>query len=159
MTANSSAAHNPRVRSGHRWLPWKSRTRSLTSRAWDWVPDWGTTVGDGPISSVISAVLFIVTFPFMIPALLVTPLFLLDSLLQWIVFPFAVAFRLIGALPVVVWVKVGDQTPYEERVQGWRRAKARSAELGDLARANPSMTTASAAAISSVDDPYQYGPR
>ncbi|WP_156515360.1 hypothetical protein [Dietzia timorensis] len=147
------------MKSGRRWLPWKSRTRSLTSRAWDWAPDWGTTVGDGPISSIISAVLFIVTFPFMIPALLITPFFLLESLLQWIVFPFAVALRLIGAIPVVAWVKVGDQAPYEERVHGWRRAKARSAELADLARANPSMATTSAATMSSVDDPYQYGPR
>ena len=95
----------------------------------------------------------------MIPALLVTPFFLLESLLQWIVFPFAVFLRMIGALPVIAWVKVGQQAPYEERVHGWRRARARSAELGDLARANPSMTTASAAAMPSVDDPYQYGPR
>lgn len=159
MTASSSAPHNQRVKSGRRWLPWKSRTRSLSSRAWDWVPDWGTTVGDGPISSIISAALFIVTFPFMIPALLITPFFLLESLLQWIVFPFAVALRLIGAIPVVAWVQVGNQTPYEERVRGWRRAKARSAELGDLTRANPSMTTTSATTMPSIDDPYQYGPR
>lgn len=131
----------------------------MTSRAWDWVPDWGRTVGDGPISSIISAALFIVTFPFMIPALLVTPFFLLESLLQWLVFPFVAVLRMVGLLPVVVWVKVGSQTPYEERVRGWRRAKARSAELGDLARANPSVTTMSAAAMPGVDDPYQYGPR
>lgn len=159
MTSTPSAPHNLRVRSGRRWLPWKSRTRSLTSRAWDWVPDWGRTVGDGPISSIISAALFIVTFPFMIPALLVTPFFLLESLLQWLVFPFVAVLRMVGLLPVVVWVKVGSQTPYEERVRGWRRAKARSAELGDLARANPSVTTMSAAAMPGVDDPYQYGPR
>ena len=95
----------------------------------------------------------------MIPALLVTPFFLLESLLQWIVFPFAVFFRMVGVLPVVTWVKVDDQAPYEERVRGWRRAKARSAELGDLARAHPLMATASAASMSSVDDPYQYGSR
>ena len=131
----------------------------MTSRAWDWVPDWGTTVGDGPISSIISAALFIVTFPFMIPALLVTPFFLVESLLQWLVFPFVVVLRVVGVLPVVAWVKVGNQTPHEEPVRGWRRAKARSAELGDLARDNPSMTTMSAAALPGVDDPYQYGPR
>lgn len=102
---------------------------------------------------------FILVFPFMIPALLVTPFFLLESLLQWIVFPFAVFLRLVAALPVAAWVQVGNQTPYEERVRGWRRAKARSAELGDLARANPSMATTSAATMPSVDDPYQYGPR
>lgn len=141
-------------------LPWKSRTRSLTSRLWDWVPiSSGSSSGDDPISAVLTVLWFILVFPFIIPALLVTPFFLLESLLQWIVFPFAVLLRMIGALPVVAWVKVGDQTPYEETVRGWRRAKARSAELGDLARANPSMTTASAAAMPSVDDPYQHGPR
>ena len=160
MTASSSAPHNQRVKSGRRWLPWKIRTRSLTSRLWDWVPvSSGSSSGDDPISAVLTVLWFILVFPFMIPALLVTPFFLLESLLQWIVFPFAVFFRLVGALPVVAWVKVGDQIPYEETVRGWRRAKARSAELGELARAKPSMTTASAAAMPGIDDPYQYDSR
>lgn len=156
---DGSAAPNLKVRSGRRWLPWKSRTRSITSRAWDWVPDWGTNLGDGPISSVLGALLFIFTFPFMVPALLVTPFFVLESLLQWVVFPFVLLLRVMGVLPVVAWVQVGQYAPYEEQVRGWRRAKIRTAELKAAAAANPSMTMDSAVATSHSDDPYQYDPR
>lgn len=150
--------HNAAVKSGRRWLPWKSRTRSIAARAWDWVPNWGTSLGDDPISAVLGALLFIVVLPFMIPALLVSPFFLLESLLQWLVSPFVLVLRLTAVMSVPVWVKVGDQTPHEERVRGWRRAKARTVELRNIALANPSLSMGSATAMHD-GDPYQHGRR
>ena len=156
---DGSTTPNLQVKSGRRWLPWKSRTRSLTSRLWEWVPSWGFSSNDDPISTVVAVLWSILVLPFMIPALLISPFFLIESLLQWMVFPFVLLFRMTGVLPVVVWVAVGHQAPYEERVRGWQRARARTAELENITLANLSMTVDSAAVTSQCDDPYQYGQR
>lgn len=38
--------------------------------------------GDDPVSAVLGLIWFVLVLPFMIPALLMTPLFLIESLLQ-----------------------------------------------------------------------------
>lgn len=109
--------------------------RRVTSAAWDWVPDWSTNhFGDDPISSAVGTVLFLIGLPFMVPALLVTPFFLLESALQWSCLPIALAARALGVLPVTVWVKENGSVVHTESVRGWARARARRDALAGRRR-------------------------
>lgn len=120
--------HGP-VKVGRRWLPWRSRTRSATAEAYDWLPLWGKPTGDDPISVTLGLIGFIICLPLLIPAFLMTPIFLAESLLQWLVLPFAVLLRMLGVLPVEVDARRGDGAVYRERVNGWARAKERKRQL------------------------------
>ncbi|MFV0532101.1 MAG: hypothetical protein ACK5MR_00425 [Cumulibacter sp.] len=83
-------------------MPWRSRTRGWVAETWDWVLSWGKRGGDDELSSILAMIRFILCLPLMIPAAVMTVLFLIESLAQWIVMPFAVLLRLCGLIPVVV---------------------------------------------------------
>lgn len=118
------------IKVSRRWLPWKSRTRKAASTAWDWVPDWGRSyVSDDPVSSTLAAIGWIIALPFMIPALLVTPFFLLECLLQWLCFPFALVLRFAGIIPVAIETTRRGEILHTERVTGWGKARARRDEF------------------------------
>lgn len=119
---------------GRRWMPWRSRTREWTSSAWDLVPTGpANSVGDDPVSAVLGLIWFVLVLPFMIPALLMTPLFLIESLLQWIVMPFAILLRMMGVLDVEVDARQAGGFKHVERVSGWGAAKERMREIAHLA--------------------------
>ncbi|WP_153504392.1 hypothetical protein [Cumulibacter manganitolerans] len=122
-----------RVVIGRRWLPWRSTTRRAFTGAWQLVPDWGTGFGDDPVSAVLGLIVLVVTLPFMIPALLITPFFLAESILQWLVLPFAVLARAAGWVPVEVDVRHGSGARYAERVAGWGAARARMRQIAAIA--------------------------
>lgn len=119
---------------GRRWMPWRNQTRRLTSAAWDLVPTGPVgSLGDDPISGILGLLWFVLVFPFMIPALLVTPFFLLEALLQWIAMPFAVLLRMMGMTDVEIDVKQPGGVRHVERVRGWGAAKERMRMIGHLA--------------------------
>lgn len=110
-------------------MPWRSRTRSLTSRAWDWVPVSGNWSADDAVSATIALVLFIVMLPLYLPAAVMTVVNLIESIAQLIVMPFAILLRLMGVLHVEVVARDSDGRVHREDVKGWARAKQRQAAL------------------------------
>lgn len=123
---------------GRRWLPWRSRTRGWARSAWDLVPDWATPLGDDPVSAFIGLLAFVICLPLTIPALLISPLFLIESLLQWLCLPFAVLARMLGWVDVEVEVEraqpTGRELLHAERVRGWGAAEQRIEQIAELAR-------------------------
>lgn len=109
-------------------MPWPSLTGSWCARAWDLVPSNGPD-GDDPISSVIGAVLFVLYLPFMIPALLITPFYLVELLAQLLCLPGVMLLRALGALDTEVRIRRGDMLVHRERITGWSAARRRGREL------------------------------
>lgn len=100
-----------------RYLPWHSRTREMTRKAWGLVPT-DSVDSDG----IIGIVFAIILIPFLIPALLVTPFFLVETLLQLLAAPFALILRACGAMDTEL-VKRSRLTTYEtRRIHGWSAA-------------------------------------
>ncbi|WP_134324198.1 hypothetical protein [Cumulibacter soli] len=126
-----------RTRAGRAWLPWRSRTRGWLAETWDWIPSWGKSGGDDELSSILAMIRFILCLPLMIPAAVMTVLFLIESLAQWIVMPFAVLLRLCGVIPVGVDARDNAGRVHRERVHGWGRAKQRKRELTQVASFGP----------------------
>lgn len=117
-----------RWRVRRRWLPWKRRIRELPD-----VPGGYTTLGDDPISAILSIFLLVLA----IPALIVTALLLVELLLLLALLPVFVLVRLLLPVPwtIEVWWRprqrlfLGWVEAYEEPAEGWRASRARIARL------------------------------
>lgn len=121
------------VKVRRRYLPWRSKTRELAGNAWDLVPESATSFGDDPISAFIAMVWFLLCLPMMIPALLVTPFFLIESLLQWLAAPFALLFQAFGWLSIPIEVSESGKRVHCERVRGSDAATRRIEQIESLA--------------------------
>lgn len=121
----------PTAKVGRRWLPWRSRTRRLVAAAWDLVPIVSGTSGDDPISALLG----ILSLIFAIPAMLLTPFFLIELLLQLLCLPFALLARAFGWLSVEIDVRreSGDRDEiHRERVRGWGAARRRVEQIRQM---------------------------
>lgn len=144
----------PKLRVRRRWLPWHNRSRRWVSRAWDLVPDVAS--GDDPISMV----LFVLCLPLMIPALLLTPIYLLECALQWVLTPFAALLRLVGAMDVEIVARSWWLTKDARRVRGWTAAtceKHRWARDLDARRRHAQEQAQSQTQPPAGVDPHPYG--
>lgn len=119
-------------------MPWPSLTGSWCAKAWDLVPTTGPS-SDDPLSSILGAVLFVLYLPLMIPALLITPFYLLELLAQLLCLPLAMLLRAVGALDTEVRIRRGDMLVHRERVSGWSAARRRGGALVAWFRAHPDL--------------------
>lgn len=117
------------MRTRRRLLPWRSWTRRWMAGILNGAP---TSSGvDDPITALLGTVWMVLLLPLL-------PLFLLESLAQWVALPFVLLARRAGLASVPLVVTEHGHVAHRESVTGWDEAAARlEAIRREIGHGNP----------------------
>jgi len=107
-----------------RWVPWRRRLKGAIGSVPDVVP---SGLGSDPISAVIFVVCLIIAIPFLLLALLAS----IELLALLLVFPVALAGRVLFGRHWTIEVRRGFRPHWEERSGDWSTSGRRIAEVAE----------------------------
>jgi len=102
-----------------RWVPWRRRIKGIDADAGPL--DWGSGLGDDPISAILGIILLIVALPFILLALFVA----LEFLLLLLLVPFAALVRAVFGAHWTVEARRGFTIWWDAPSGDWRESGER----------------------------------
>ncbi|GAB2968244.1 hypothetical protein [Nocardioides montaniterrae] len=122
--------HGQTWRITRRWVPWRRRLTGLGDSGLSTPLDWGSGLGNDPISAVIGVVLLILALPFIILGAVVAAEFFLLLLLL----PFAALARVLFSKSWTVEARRGFEIAWDAPAGDWQASGIKIHEIADAIR-------------------------